>query len=300
MSIFIGVDAGGTRTSVLLGDEQAILARASGAGGAVRPGRSLQAASRITMAVRRALTEAGRLHGDVLVVGAAGAGREPERGELREALRGERLANKVIITGDLDIALEGAFGSGEGIVVVSGTGSVAVARDKQGGVHRQGGYGWQMGDEGSGFAIGRAALVAIGRARDGRGPATALSEAILAAGPAKCFDALVRWSTSVEPGEIAALAPVVFGAAAAGDPVAREIISTATAELAGMAAALLAHFPGKTPVLVALGGGNLAADRGLRTPLVEQLKQQVRFHLHPAPFDPTEGALAIARRAPVL
>jgi N-acetylglucosamine kinase-like BadF-type ATPase len=98
MSIYIGVDAGGTKTAVLIANGDKIIARAVGAPGAVRAGRALQAASRITAAVRHALTDAGLLHGDVLVVGAAGVGRDPERTELRESLRGERLAERVIVT----------------------------------------------------------------------------------------------------------------------------------------------------------------------------------------------------------
>jgi glucosamine kinase len=162
----------------------------------VRPGRALQAASRITAAIRHALTDAGLLHGDVLVVGAAGVGRDPERTELREFLRAERLAERVVVTGDLDIALEAAFGDKPGIVLVSGTGSVAVGRTPDGTVHRRGGYGWQMGDEGSGYAIGRAALLAVGQARDGRGPATLLNDLVLSRGPVGTFDELVRWSTT--------------------------------------------------------------------------------------------------------
>lgn len=296
MSIVIGVDAGGTKTTVLVADGDKLIARSAGTGGAIRPGRALQAASRITMAIRRALTDAGLLHGDVLVVGAAGAGREPERGELRESLRMERLAEKVLVIGDLDIALEAAFGTTPGIVIVSGTGSIAVARDHAGAIHRRGGYGWQMGDEGSGYAIASSAIHALGKAADGRGPVTSLTDAVLAAGPSKTFDELVRWSTAVEPGEIAALAPVVFATAAAGDTVALGIVDAAAAELAALADALLHAFPGKAPVRFAFTGGNLAPDRGLRAPLLARLERHPRLTFNEASFDPAEGALAIARR----
>ena len=144
MSVFIGVDAGGTKTAVVVADGERVLARAVGAPGAVRAGRALQAASRITAAVRHALTDAGLLHGDVLVVGAAGVGREPERSELREMLRGERLAGRTLVTGDLDIAFEAAFGDGSGIVLVSGTGSIAAGRSPDGVRHRTGGFGGHL------------------------------------------------------------------------------------------------------------------------------------------------------------
>ncbi|HEX7025482.1 MAG TPA: BadF/BadG/BcrA/BcrD ATPase family protein, partial [Gemmatimonadales bacterium] len=174
MSVYIGVDAGGTKTAAAVADGDRVLARSVGPPGAVRPGRALHAASRIAVVVRRALTDAGLLQGDVLVVGAAGAGRDPERSELREMLRAERLAERTLVTGDLDVAFEAAFGAGSGIVLVSGTGSVAIARTPDGTLLRAGGLGWQIGDEGSGYAIGRAALAAVGRARDGRGAATGL------------------------------------------------------------------------------------------------------------------------------
>jgi glucosamine kinase len=297
MSVLIGVDAGGTKTAVLIADGERILARATGAPGSVRAGRALQAASRITTAVRRALTDAGLLHGDVLVVGAAGVGREPERGELREALRAERLADRIVVTGDLDIALEAAFGTEPGIVVVSGTGSVAVGRAPDGVIHRRGGYGWQMGDEGSGYAIGRTALIAMGRARDGRSPGTTLTELLLSSGAAKTFDELVRWSTSVEPGEVAGLAPLVFRAAEQGDEIATQIVARAAKDLAELVVSLLGCYGKSGAIPVVLAGGNLSPGRALRAPLLEELKKIARLSVQDRPLEPAEGALALARRA---
>ena len=296
MSILIGVDAGGTKTAVVVVDGERELARSVGAPGAVRAGRALVAGSRITVAVRRALTDAGLLHGDVMVVGAAGVGREPERSELREILRGERLADRVIVTGDLDIALEAAFGEGPGVVLVSGTGSVAVGRTPDGKTHRTGGLGWQIGDEGSGYAIGRAALLAVGRAHDGRGPATALSESIMAA-TGKDFDELVRWSTSAEPGEVAALAPAVLETARRGDAAAKGIAESATEDLVAHVAALVSKFPGKSAIPVALAGGNLDPDRALRSLVLARLAKIARVAPREATLDPALGALALARRA---
>ena len=81
-----------------------------------------------------------------------------------------------------------------------------------------------MGDEGSGYAIGRAALGAVSRAADGRSPRTALSERVLAASRSENFDALVRWAAGASPAEVAALAPHVLDVAAHGDPLAQGIL----------------------------------------------------------------------------
>jgi len=298
MSIFIGADAGGTKTAVIVADGERELARATGGAGAVRAGRALQAASRIAVAVRGALTSAGLLQGDLLVVGAAGVGRDPERSELREALRTERLADQIIVTGDLDLALEAAFGSGPGIVLVGGTGSVAVGRTPDGVVHRRGGLGWQMGDEGSAYAVGRAALAAVGMAHDARGAATALGDGLAALARVKGFDELVRWSTAAQPGEVAALAPAVFEAAAAGDEVARGIAARAADDLLSLVTQLVPAFGKQGPVGVVLAGGLLAPGRPLRGPLLARLGKEKRLAPEDRAIDPAEGAIAIARRAP--
>jgi glucosamine kinase len=262
----------------------------------VRPGRALAAATRIAATARQALTEARLLQADLLVIGAAGAGREPEKSELRDGLRNERLAERVMVVGDLDIALEAAFGTGPGVVLISGTGSVAVGRTADGKVHRRGGYGWQISDEGSGFAIGRAGLIAIGLAQDGRGRETKLTKTLIEGSPVDAIDQLIRWSVVADPSEIAGLAQVVFRTAAQGDQVAQAIVNRAADDLVELASALLTLFGPKKAVPLALAGGNLAPDRALRAPLLDRVKKVARFAVSPEPVVPAEGALAIARR----
>lgn len=292
--ILIGADVGGTKTAVAVSDGEKILGRASGPGAAVRPGRALASASTITEVVRAALSAAGRLNGDVLVVGAAGAGREPERDELRKALKVESLAARVEVTTDIEIALAAAFAEGPGIVVSAGTGSIAVGRDREGKRHRIGGYGWQMGDEGSGYAIGRAALGAVSRAVDGRSPMTALSDRVLRASRSADFNALVRWAAGASPAEIAALAPQVLAVAAEGDPLAQGITDYAARELSQLAICLLPRMQLEPPVRVAVTGGLLAPDQPLRRTLLAKLAEEPAFHPVDAPVDAVVGALRLA------
>ena len=174
--IIVGVDAGGSKTRAVAWKDGEAVGQALGGAGAVRPGRALAAAGVIAEQARRVLANAGVLRAETLVVGAAGVGREVERRELGQALRGESVAERVVVVTDVELAEAAAFGDGPGIVLSAGTGSIAVGRDAAGESFRQGGYGWQMGDEGSGYAIGRLALVAVGRARDGRGEETSLTD----------------------------------------------------------------------------------------------------------------------------
>ena len=162
-----------------------------------------------------------------------------ERDELRKALRVENLATKVVVVTDIEIALAAAFAEGPGIVVSAGTGQRRRRARPDGQQHRIGGYGWQMGDEGSGYAIGRAALGAVSRAVDGRSPRTALSDRVLSATRSADFDALVRWAAGASPAEVAAIAPHVLEVAEQGDTLAQGIADYAARELSQLAICLL-------------------------------------------------------------
>jgi len=294
MTVLLGIDAGGTKTVAAVTDGARELARATGASSAVRPGRAMAAAGTIATVARSALAQAGLLRADVMVVGAAGVGREEERQALRDALRIETLAERLIVTTDIEIALQSAFGKGPGIVLLAGTGSFAVGHLPDGGIARQGGHGWQMGDDGSAYALGRAALVAASRGHDGRAPATSLEAALVRATRARDFNDLVRWSVVAGPPEVAALAPVVLDAAAAGDPVALSLRDDAVADLVAQVAALLPRFSGMTEAVpVALAGGLLERE-GLRAPVTAALRALPGLVLHEALLDPVQGALALA------
>jgi len=292
--VLIGADVGGTKSAVAVSQDGKIIGRADGPGAAVRPGRALASASTIVEVVRQALSAAGRLTGDVLVVGAAGAGRDTERNELRNALRAENVATQVMVTTDIEIALAAAFKDGPGIVVSAGTGSVAVGRDQQGKQYRIGGYGWQMGDEGSGYAIGRAALGAVSRAVDGRSPPTALSARLLRATRSADFDALIRWAAGASPAEVAALAPHVLAVAAEGDPLAQGIADYAARELSQLAICLLPKMELTPPIPVAITGGLLTPDQPLRRALLAKLAEEPTFRPTEAPVDAVAGALLLA------
>jgi N-acetylglucosamine kinase-like BadF-type ATPase len=294
--LFLGADVGGSRTRVLLSDGNQIVSEAEGPGAAVRPERALASAATITEVIRHALGKAGHRRGDVLVVGAAGAGRDPEREELRQALRAEMVAERIHVTTDVEIAIEAAFGDGAGIVLTAGTGSIAIARDPQGQLHRCGGYGWQMGDEGSGYSIGRSALGAVGRAADGRSPETALTAAILGATRSSGLDALIRWCAKAGPAEIASLAPTVLEVAARGDATAKGMVDYAARELSQLVFHLLPHFPGDDPIPVAYNGGLIAPEGQLQQLLRSKLAEDARLRPSTKPVEPALGAVRMAQR----
>lgn len=295
MSLVVGVDAGGTQTRAAVALNGIEIARSDGAGGAMRRGAHF-ASGIIAEVVRRALAGVGTRTAKVLAVGAAGAGRPAERDQLRQALRNEGIAATVIVTTDVAIALEAAFPERPGIVLIAGTGSIALARDAQGQERRVGGWGWQMGDEGSGYAIGRAVLMHVGRAADGREPPSELRDSVLAIARAEDMDALVRWAQDASPAEVASLARAVLAGDAAGDPRAQAILEQAAAELAAHVS-VLAPTLGIVPAPVALAGGLLATDSPLRTRVTRRLEALPGIRVEATVIDAVVGALLLAQRA---
>lgn len=295
---------GGSHTAAALSRASLeILGRAEGPGAALRPGGASATAAIVAEVVARAARAASvTLPVDRAVVGAAGAGRAPEQDELRSALASHGLARALDVVADGEIAVAAAFGEGGGseteggILVSAGTGSVAHARDRHGHLYRSGGYGWQLGDEGGGYWIGRRALAAAAKAHD-RGEGTALLARLLAALGVRDFESLVRWASVATPPQVAALAPHLLNAAQEGDVVAQDILAAAATELVHLVLALLSKFPANAPVTVATSGGLLRPESPLSTAFREALHQAApRVHLGTQPVDAPLGALRLAAK----
>jgi len=170
-----------------------------------------------------------------VVAGLAGAGREGDKERVKTATLAEAKKRKinvgrVTIESDGRIALEGALKGRPGIIVIAGTGSFSLAKDHKGGIHRAGGWGRIVGDEGSGFVIGRDGLNAVAKHIDGRGKATLLTklvdEKLGLSNQEKIINAVYR-----ESFDVARVAPLVIEAAEAKDVECARILNKATFEL---------------------------------------------------------------------
>ena len=301
--LYLGADGGGTGTTVWVSDRKGrVLGR--GTAGPSNPVKvGLAAAEReILLAARQALTQAGRGWLRAVCVGLAGADRPEITRPLAAWLRKHFAARFHLVITDAAIALEAAIG-GDGrdqapsIVVIAGTGSIACARDAAGQTLRAGGWGAVFGDEGSGYDLARNAVRAALRAFDGRGPRTKLS---------KVLPRALGLSSIIElPGlnapwrEIAALAPIVFKIARAGDPVARQLVEDAGRDLADIALALVPRLGlTKEPLRVVCAGGLFQASLALRRTFADRVRENVpAARISLLRREPVEGALALARRA---
>lgn len=275
-----GIDGGGSKTRVILADmEGNHVADVVGGGSAMAPGRGDHSAEVIASLVRMAMNEAGINEGRprILVAGVAGVGRIMENRALTAALEDLEIADEVVVQGDGEIALTDAFGSGAGIILISGTGSIAYGRSPARVLARCGGWGPAFGDEGSGAWIGRKALAIVASAADGREPETALSGAILTAAQVNEAQELIPWGIAATPRELAALAPVVFNAASAGDARANALVGLAVEELVLHIRALALKLFGddRAAIPVAFSGGLLHKGSFIRKKLEQRLKSAV-------------------------
>ncbi|BBX48078.1 hypothetical protein GCM10009641_08780 [Mycobacterium cookii] len=240
--------------------------RAEGAGApGLATADGVQAAEAAILSVAR---EFGPV--DEVIVGAAGALAAPDAARaLGHALLRSLRAERVAVTSDAVIAHAGALNGEPGVVLIAGTGVVALAIDADGALRTADGWGPWLGDEGSGAWIGAAGLRAALRAHDGRGPSTTLLDAARARfGPPTTWPAQLTNAAA-----LASFAPDVL--AAEGDTAARAIVSAAAEALAATARAV-----GDGPVAVV---GGLAGSNALR----EQLD------LVPAAGDALDGALRL-------
>jgi glucosamine kinase len=291
----LGVDGGGTGSRAVVmtasGEE---VARATGRAALVKPGEEAATLVALQELVAAALAAAGEPGSpEVLVAGLAGVGRTKTREAIQERLAEAGLARMVQVKTDVEVAFHDAFGEGPGILLVGGTGSVALTRTPAGRPHRSGGWGAVAGDEGSGWWIGIQALHAAFQAADGRAPDTLLLEIALRHFHVPDPGALMDRLWTVEKGEVAALAPRVAEAAAQGDPASGTILSDA-------AGALAAHLPplirawreeGRGPggIPVALVGGLVVPGGPLRSELLPRLRALGGVTRESAP-DPARGA----------
>jgi glucosamine kinase len=301
-AVVIGVDGGGTRTRIWVADERGQqLGSAEGPGSALRPGETDRSADVIVTTTREALASCDMTHvtPKVLCVGVAGAGREPERQALWQALVARDVADEIVVHADAAIALDDAFGDGAGILLIAGTGSVAFGRGPTGSASRCGGWGPACGDEGSGAWIGRRALSIVTASSDEREAATALVGAILTAAQVNDVHGLVGWAGLATPADLAALAPVVASVADAGDLRATSLLSMASEELVLHVRTLARQLFGdeRASVPVAFAGGLLSPGGPLRKRVEHRMKTAVPgAQLRSEEVVPVRGAVRGALR----
>ena len=299
MGYLLGIDGGGTHTTAWLADTNlSVLARVqAGPSNPVKigiTGAQHELARAYTKALRQAHLQPSRL--DAVCAGLAGGDSALIQRCMLRWIRKAIPARAHMMTTDAAVTLAAGLGESQGIIVISGTGSIAFGRDRRGGILRVGGWGSLFDDAGSGYDVGRKAIAAALRAHDGRGKSTALTQAL-------CRELHLGKITEAVPlhlsaQDIAALFPLVHQAASKSDAVARRLCREAAGNLAELATTLISRLRWKRrPIPVVCSGGVFRSS-----PLIRRAFAQ-RVHEY-APLarvtllrrEPVEGALLLARQ----
>lgn len=265
--IAVGVDAGGTATVAALSRDGVFVASARGGPGNPSSLGAGAAAAAILGAIRAVAGEAAP---DLLFVGAAGAGRREVRDALHASLLQALPHTRVAVDDDLRVALRAGLAQGSGIVLVAGTGSVAYAEHGDTRV-RVGGAGYLLGDEGSAFAIGMAAIRLLARVYDGRAAGDETTALAARAIDAPDRDALLRamYAAPLDVARIAGLGPSILAFAGKGNRAATKIVQGAAQELGDLVrgVARQAGLHESSPSVVFAGG--LLRENSLLSYLLE-------------------------------
>jgi glucosamine kinase len=297
----LGIDGGGTKTHAVITDPscRVIGEGFSGAANPLRVGLE-EAVSHIDQAVADACAQAGIEIGDIDSACAAIAGinhpihYHTMKDALDEALQ---IAGLELVT-DARAALEGALDGKPGVVVIAGTGSIAIGVNEAGEQARAGGFGPTLSDEGSGYYIAQRALKAVVSSFDGRSPKTLLVERVCnRLGVASPSDLPgVIYNSDSEPVDIAPLAELVDEAAREGDEVARQILTAAGSELGRLAASVIEKLKlGSQAFRVACVGSVFRSGEVVLKPLRDAvLNVAPHAEIGPPLYPPAIGAAKLA------
>ncbi|MFA6469608.1 MAG: BadF/BadG/BcrA/BcrD ATPase family protein [Bacteroidota bacterium] len=303
----IGIDGGGSKTHAIIADQRGTILAEHFAGPSNFHIVGVEKASETIFALIEMCCDSvgcKAQHVDSVICGLAGAGRIDDQKRMTVGIKKraglEKIVLKsIVIESDARIALEGAFKGGAGIILIAGTGSIAFGKDSRGRIHRVGGWGRVIGDEGSGYAIGRMGLTAVTRQLDGRGEKTRLSLLIAQefgmTGHLEIIQNVYRDSF-----DIASVAPLVMKAAKKNDAVCKAIIENAVIELAWhiqVAAEKLSSSSSKKvkeKIRVSFIGGLIANDTILSRLLTVYLDENFPvIEIIPPAASPAYGAIVL-------
>lgn len=231
MNFFIGIDGGGTKTHCILSDSNLnILAETYGG-----PSNFLiigtETVCKTLVEIIEKVISIAKVDGTKIksiLLGSTGAGRQADALHLQNAFKNYCLEKNItlpdfFVESDAVIALEGAFSGNPGAIMIAGTGSIMFGKDSNGNIHRVGGFGRLIGDEGSGYIIGREGLTSVARYFDGRNEKNLIVDLLNEKFNISNMESLINQVYKYNF-DIASVAPLVIEAAELGDKEAIKII----------------------------------------------------------------------------
>ena len=302
MKYLIGIDGGGTKTHFLLTDlEGKILFENFGSASNFLLLGVEKVSQTILELINECKSKINFDYSDIccVLLGTTGAGRRSDAERLEIAFNEFTKSKNILINNfhvesDARIALEGAFSGKTGSILIAGTGSIMFGKDAAGNIHRVGGFGRFIGDEGSGFSIGRKALTAIAKEFDGRGAKTIITNLFKDKFKIETQENLII-EIYKNNFDIAAAAPLVLKAAEMNDETALRIIKDESDELLSHISTMAEKI--NEPVLnTAFIGGIIRNENLYSTTLKNKIAESLPSIRIKQPENPPEvGAILMAK-----
>jgi len=234
-----------------------------------------------------------------IVIGAAGAGRKEDADNLKSSLlkifsvNGIKIKSLKVVS-DAQIASEGAFPNEAGCILIAGTGSIIYGKDEKGNIYRAGGFGRLIGDEGSGFSIGRKGLQAAAKYFDGRGDETLIVKLIEEKYSIKTADELIT-KVYKENFDIASIAEIIIVAAENEDKTAHHILLEESGELIHHISTMMKKMD-TIDLRVSFAGSLISNNNIYSDMLRDKIKTSLPTVKIVAPkHSPIEGAILLAK-----
>jgi N-acetylglucosamine kinase-like BadF-type ATPase len=273
----VGLDGGGTKTAVTIVDENGLEVHTFTSGAINYNGQdeaSVQASlAEIFRTIDRVCDGLG--HCTQVCIGAAGVSNPTVTTRLEASVRACGYKGSLFITGDQDTALSGAHNRELGIILIAGTGSICYGKNEAGDIHRAGGYGYLIDDEGSGYSIGRDLLSVVVRAHDGRLPATVITGMVFEQLGMTSIGQIIGfvYDKQTNKKDIAALAPILSQACELGDQSALAIADKSARSLLELVVPVAEKLSMQEGVL-AMAGSALLKNSFIQSAFINGLKER--------------------------
>ena len=303
MSYYIGIDGGGTKTKCVLCNDslEVIYQTKSGPSNFLTIGTA-KVADTIIELINNCCTSSNLSVSEIenITIGTTGAGRESDALKLKEAVIAKAKSvnlklNSFNVVSDARIALEGSFTGKPGSILIAGTGSIMFGKDKDGVIHRVGGFGRLIGDEGSGLTLGKKGLNLISKYYDERGKATLLTNKV-----EKQYDISDQSDLIIkvysDGFNMQDIAPLVIESANEGDELCKDILDQETNELLLHIMAMKKKINEEKMKIVFIGG-TITTENLYSSMLKEKIKMFLPDVLiHHSDYPPEIGAVIMAKQ----
>ncbi|MCR2044507.1 N-acetylglucosamine kinase [Anaerosalibacter massiliensis] len=292
----IGIDGGGTKTIGYLSDYNGNILAAAKSDTSNYLSAGIEKAKESLDNVIKSLCSYDNITKDdigLISLGLAGAGRKRDREVIETILKDLGINCKKIINNDAYIALVGAHGKSQGVITISGTGSITLGLNKKREMFRTGGWGHILGDEGSGYYFGKEGLVAVMKSYDGREKGTLITNKVLNYLNFTTVDEIVQYvySNINNKTKISGLSRLVIEAAEENDEVARKIINKGVHELVSMIITVVDKMG--EPENIALTGGIFDNSNLIKDKVNIILEEKFQLNVVDRKYSSVIGALII-------